>query len=233
MPRRQVIDIAQENMPHSFIGRSRQCCIDDGVAKSLKLLVLVRSDCDFRCVKGGRNEGRVIRKFVRREIFKLRLDFFHRFGQLVEPFRTPSFERRGELSNHLTTDEHRVIDQWAAHQNRLVTHGADGAANKHNIVTWLQEKNMPITAANLSLALSNIVNSGHLGHAPLVWKRVEQKRDSCNNRDEEYENCIDMRPGRWEYSFLRRPGRNRDYETDSIQHADKRERDSVDIVFRS
>ena len=91
----------------------------------------------------------------------------------------------GNLSNELTAAEHDTVNSWAAHQNRLVTDGADGAANKRNIITWLQSKNMPITVQNLSLALSNIVNNGHLGYAPLVWKRVEQKTQEREVSDAE------------------------------------------------
>jgi hypothetical protein len=31
---------------------------------------------------------------------------------------------------------------------------------------------MEITGHNLNLALQNVISSGHLGHAPLVWKRI-------------------------------------------------------------
>jgi hypothetical protein len=44
--------------------------------------------------------------------------------------------------------------------------------NATNILSWLRKRNMEITGHNLNLALQNVISSGHLGHAPLVWKRI-------------------------------------------------------------
>jgi hypothetical protein len=82
----------------------------------------------------------------------------------------------GQFSNQLSESDRNTVDAWLKTQGRLVADGDDGLRNRMNIVTWLQEKNMPISTHNLSLALSNIVNRGHLGHPPLVWKKVEQKK---------------------------------------------------------
>jgi hypothetical protein len=82
----------------------------------------------------------------------------------------------GQFSNQSSESDRNTVDAWSRTQGRLVTEGDDGLRNKMNIVGWLLEKNMPINTHNLSLALSNIVNRGRLGHPPLVWKKVEQKK---------------------------------------------------------
>ena len=48
--------------------------------------------------------------------------------------------------------------------------------NATNILSWLRKRNMEITGHNLNLALQNVISSGHLGHAPLVWKRIAVKK---------------------------------------------------------
>jgi len=44
---------------------------------------------------------------------------------------------------------------------------------------------MEITGHNLNLALQNVISSGHLGHAPLVWKRIAVKKQEREMSDAE------------------------------------------------
>src|SRR6476620_5918320 len=57
--------------------------------------------------------------------------------------------------------------------------------NATNILSWLRKRNMEITGHKLNLALQNVISSGHLGHAPLVWKRIAVKKQEREMSDAE------------------------------------------------
>ena len=54
-----------------------------------------------------------------------------------------------------------------------------------NILSWLRERNLEICNRNLDVALQNIINNGHVGHAPLVWKRIAVKKQEREMSDAE------------------------------------------------
>jgi hypothetical protein len=60
-----------------------------------------------------------------------------------------------------------------------------GKENATNILSWLRERNMEIISRNLDLALQNVICSGHLGHAPLVWKPLKVKKQEREMSDAE------------------------------------------------
>jgi hypothetical protein len=83
----------------------------------------------------------------------------------------------------MTPQEAEIFDTWMSRQ-RLESPASDqGKENATNLLTWLRERNLEIIGCNLDLALQNIISSGHLGHAPLVWKRIAVKkkhREMCD-----------------------------------------------------
>jgi hypothetical protein len=78
-----------------------------------------------------------------------------------------------------------IFDAWMSRQ-RLESPASDqGKENATNILSWLRERNMEITGRNLDLALQNIISNGHLGHTPLVWKRIAVKKQEREMSDAE------------------------------------------------
>jgi hypothetical protein len=78
-------------------------------------------------------------------------------------------------ANGMTPLEADIFDAWMSRQ-RLESPASDqGKGNATNILSW-RERNLEIIGRNLDLALRNIISNGYLGHAPLVWKRIEVKK---------------------------------------------------------
>jgi hypothetical protein len=85
----------------------------------------------------------------------------------------------------MTTQEADVFDAWVGRQRLEGLESDKGKENAANILSWLQERNMEIISRNLDVALQNIINNGHLGHAPLVWKPIKVKKQEREISDAE------------------------------------------------
>lgn len=85
----------------------------------------------------------------------------------------------------MTPQEADIFDAWMSRQRLESPVSDQGKENATNILSWLRERNMEITGHNLNLALQNIINNGHLGHAPLVWKRIAVKKQERETSDAE------------------------------------------------
>jgi len=99
-------------------------------------------------------------------------------------FHSPLQTKVFELVDGMMASERSVFNAWLERQ-RLVADGDSGLQNFVNVASWMCEKGWEITATSLDRALGNIVNSGHLGHPPLVWKKVEQKKEEREMSDAE------------------------------------------------
>jgi hypothetical protein len=85
----------------------------------------------------------------------------------------------------MTPQEAEIFDAWLSRQRLESSDSDQGKENATNILIWLRERNMEITGRNLTLALQNIISSGHLGHAPLVWKCIAVKKQERETSDAE------------------------------------------------
>jgi hypothetical protein len=91
-------------------------------------------------------------------------------------FKSDAYLKLEQAANGMTPQEADIFDAWVSRQQLESPVSDQGKENATNIICWLRKRNMEITGHNLNLALQNIINNGHLGHGPLVWKRTEVKK---------------------------------------------------------
>jgi hypothetical protein len=100
-------------------------------------------------------------------------------------FKSDALVKLENAANGMTPQEADIFDAWMSRQRLESPVSDQGKENATNILSWLRERNMEITGHNLNLALQNVISSGHLGHAPLAWKRVEVKKQERKMSDAE------------------------------------------------
>jgi hypothetical protein len=100
-------------------------------------------------------------------------------------FKSEAYLKLEQAANGMTPQEAEIFDAWLSRQ-RLESPASDqGKENATNLLTWLRERNLEIIGRNLDVALQNIINNGHLGHAPLVWKPIKVKKQDREMSDAE------------------------------------------------
>jgi hypothetical protein len=100
-------------------------------------------------------------------------------------FKSDAYLKLEQAANGMTPQEAEIFDAWLSRQ-RLESPASDqGKENATNLLTWLRERNLEIIGRNLDVALQNIINNGHLGHAPLVWKPIKVKKQDREMSDAE------------------------------------------------
>jgi hypothetical protein len=91
-------------------------------------------------------------------------------------FKSHAYLKLEQAANGMTPQEAEIIDAWIVRQSLESPASDHGKENATNILSWLRERNLEICNRNLDVALQNVICSGHLGHAPLVWKRIAVKK---------------------------------------------------------
>jgi hypothetical protein len=100
-------------------------------------------------------------------------------------FKSEALVKLENAANGMTPQEADIFDAWMSRQRLESPDSDQGKENATNILSWLRERNMEITGHNLNLVLQNVISSGHLGHAPLVWKRIAVKKQEREMSDAE------------------------------------------------
>jgi hypothetical protein len=100
-------------------------------------------------------------------------------------FKSDALVKLENAANGMALQEAEIFDAWMSRQRLESPDSDQGKENATNILIWLREKNLEIIGRNLDLALQNIINNGHLGHAPLVWKPVKAKKQEHEMSDAE------------------------------------------------
>jgi hypothetical protein len=100
-------------------------------------------------------------------------------------FKSSALVKLEKTANSMTTQEADVFDAWVGRQRLEGLESDKGKENATNILSWLRERNLEIIGRNLDLAVQNIICNGHLGHAPLVWKRIAVKKQEREMSDAE------------------------------------------------
>jgi hypothetical protein len=67
----------------------------------------------------------------------------------------------------MTQAEISVFSSWIQRQRLVQDESDQGKENAGNVISWVRERGLDITPRSLDMALTNIVNSGHIGHANL------------------------------------------------------------------
>jgi hypothetical protein len=75
-------------------------------------------------------------------------------------FKSAAQREIESIASGMTENEKSITREFLKKQGRLVLDGDQGSENISNIVSWLRARSYPISAQNLVLALSNILNSG-------------------------------------------------------------------------
>jgi hypothetical protein len=93
-------------------------------------------------------------------------------------FKSDAYLKLEQAANGMTPQEADIFDAWLSRQ-RLESPASDqGKENATNLLTWLRERNLEIIGRNLDVALQNIINNGHLGHAPLASLEANQGQET-------------------------------------------------------
>jgi hypothetical protein len=100
-------------------------------------------------------------------------------------FKSEALVKLENAANGMTPQEADIVDAWMSRQGLESLASDRGKENATNILSWLRERNLEIVSRNLDVALQNIINNGHLGHAPLVWKRIAVKKQEREMSDAE------------------------------------------------
>jgi hypothetical protein len=100
-------------------------------------------------------------------------------------FKSDAYLKLEQAANGMTLQEAEIFDAWMSRQRLESPDSDQGKENVTNIPSWLRKRNMEITGRNLDLALQNVICNGHLGHTPLVWKRVKTKKQEREMSDAE------------------------------------------------
>ena len=133
-------------------------------------------------------------------LFSVRMEFWRSTGEDITeanldkalPYMRPHLKFKSEAylkleqaANGMTPQEAEIFDAWLSRQRLESPDSDQGKENATNILSWLRERNLEICNRNLDVALQNIINNGHLGHAPLVWKPIKVKKQDREMSDAE------------------------------------------------
>jgi hypothetical protein len=101
-------------------------------------------------------------------------------------FKTEAEVKLDKATDSMTEKEVQVFNAWIQRQRLMQPlDGEQGIENAENIISWEKRKNFDFSSKSFDLALSNIINNGHYGHAQLHWKPVEVKKQEREVSDAE------------------------------------------------
>jgi hypothetical protein len=101
-------------------------------------------------------------------------------------FKTEAEVKLDKASDGMTEKETQIFNAWVQRQRLMQPlDGEQGIENAENIISWVREKNFDFSSKSFDLALSNIINNGHYGHAQLHWKPVQVEKQEREVSDAE------------------------------------------------